>query len=372
MALSLGCENMRKRIANAILDPFRSRSSGSGSPVGCDITDTQIFLSKAKGRKSATLSRHSLDGEEPGSDAWWKSLSVALAKLVREYSLSGNDVVFCPPPFAALTNTVKLASMPQAELCNAAMWQLAKEMDVTASGLTCDVLAASGDRRSPDSNEIEVLAFAAQTPILCRIADTLQNQGLRPAAVDGRGCANARGLTTVHVGQGGLQEDILVALNFKRDCVELSIIRHGEPRLYRRLTRGEDWFDSIMAKRLKVTPQQVAEVTANPDQSLVDSYGQTISPKHLNDAASQSLALYGQELARELVMTIRHHMTVTHDGWPNIGFIQGPEQFATLGEVISGHCGIEFHADGQTPDGPWRCAIGLAHYFQTDAVKEVA
>ena len=334
---------MSIHLAGGVLSQVRRPQRVEGLPIGCAVLPGVIHLvqfQKQGGRVLAAT--HPLPGSEIGSEEWWSGLDQALTEILPDWPFAGRALVLSCPPLARAVKCLELPLMSDEEIARAAVWQLAKDLNVQAGDLTCQALSLKGILKEEPANKLEAITFSAPTRTLCRLADVMVAHGLEPVAIDDPLCAMARGIDAGSLQAGSPKDDTLVIVEMAGPESLLAIVRGGDLRLVRRIGLGVAAFDQNVAKRLNVDVVQARSMRLS-----------AAADPRITAAVDQAIALAGQEIARELVMTVRHHMARSCDGWPMGGILLAPEDLAPLADAIGAHVGIQFNPPLALPGAGW-------------------
>ena len=254
----------------------------------------------------------------------------ALAELIERVQPTGRRVVTAVPVGAMHFQNVRLPPMPEAELAEAARWELS--LDDGPRELRC---FNAGEVRHGEQRQMELIAMSVRQDYLEAHLAMLDGLGLVVEAIDAVPAALAR---TV-----GEQPCVMIAeLDWRGTNVVIA--RQGQIAFFKALPIGLDAIhgrSSAPAQREQPEPAGIGRLAAGAS------------------APQPGVA----ELARELALCLRYH-SVTFRG-------QRPERLVVAGvggeqpeivEALGQHTGLEVEA-ASTPGtlgASWCVAAGLA------------
>ena len=209
----------------------------------------------------------------------------------------GRQCTIALPRDEVHVQSIRLPSMPLAELCEAAAWEAANRLDVPREDLECDVLCTGAPLDRKDRQEVLVIS-AARASLEARL-ETVLDAGLRPIAVD----THFGGLARVLSRRQRRDSDTTVraVLEVGDAGSTMLMLRGADVAFCKPLPIGGRHLDEHVAERLGQDVDAVRDLRL----AMLDDAGLSVDDATAGavfDAARSVIA----QLARDAMLCLRH------------------------------------------------------------------
>lgn len=358
------------------------RFSSSIGLVGIDIGTRAIKLLQlrehGRGLRVVGAGRFDVhDADTEGGDA------VTLVEQFRGAfatgGFTGRRCVVCLPRHAIRVQSVRLPSMPDDELRQAAVWEASQRFGFDRHGMEVDLIRTGAELQGGESRD-DILLIAAPHDAINAWLEPIMAAGLRPVALETHFTALARafaGTTPVNPAQ----QRVRVVVEIGASGSTVMITRDDQIAFCKSIEVGGNQFDRAVAEHLQIDIMAARELRA---ARMAAANGHDAASV-LNDPSIQRAEydavrpLLGN-FAKEVVLCIRYYGVTFRGHPPEQLIITGGDGLEPrLGETLAEQCKIpvvyddqgallESLTDGirgvlQRPAGPsawWAVAAGLS------------
>lgn len=306
----------------------------------------------------------------------------------------GRHCVTCLDPAEISAKSVRLPSMPEADLLQAAHWEARDRLGLDPADGRLVCLRAGEVRRGTGVSE-EVLLFAAPGNALREHIEQLTCAGLRPKAIDLAPLALYRAALRSQALSAGTNAQVDIGTH----RTQLLICQQHQLMFYKYIDIGSEMLDAAIARKLGITPPEAAAIrtdlgttnsstpplpaSAGPLPGSLGGAGgaggaevPTPAPNHLRQAVLDALRPNLEELTRELDMCLRYFVVSFRGTRPEQLTLSGTMAHDSLvHEYLGGTLGLPIRAlnplsgvgtlhQQARPDrcAEWTLTTGLALY----------
>lgn len=369
---------------------FRGRFSSSYGALGIDIGSRVVKMLQLRER-SGELAVVGAASEPIPLDAEGKPDGEALSQRLRRTFVSGGffgrRCVVSLPRSEVCLQSIRLPSMPDGELLDAAKWEAAQRFDFDREAMEVSVLRTGATSRSGESRE-EVLLIAASHAAIYRYLRPVVDAGLRPLAVDVDFCAAAR-IFSRQFRRESDRDQVRVVLEIGESGATVIILRGDQIAFCKSVGGGGRELNQAVAEHLQIATKASEELRAS--RLIAARQGRSAGGAHHDDKTDRAVfeavrPILG-DLVKEVTLCLRYY-GVTFRGHPPFQLIlaggdgQEPnldqmlhegcklpvvhdDQLATL-QSLTGQIGEIFGRD-PGPPGCWAVAAGLSLRGLSDA-----
>ena len=242
--------------------------------------------------------------------------------------------------------SMKLPSMPDAELDEAVAWEAAKQMNVSRDQIRADWIRtgmiATGDEGVASREELVIVA--SHQDVLDARLEAVWNAGLRPVAVETHCSAVAR-LLSRHHRRAADSENCRTVIEVGVEGASVQILRGDQVAFCKAIDVGGRHFDELVADKLSLEVDAARELR---HARLRGDSGQTFIDPSTDRAVFEAVRPLLNECAHSVLMCLRY-AAVTFRGL-------SPEQVVLTGssgsepglaDQIATTCQIPVHLDDE-------------------------
>jgi type IV pilus assembly protein PilM len=218
------------------------------------------------------------------------------------------------PHAAVRTGAVRLPSMPDQELRQAALWEAAQRFGMDRNDLQVDFIR-TGAPAKPGENREEIMLVAVPLAVLRNCVEPLLTAGLRPVAVDTDFAALARQFSRRFRREVD-REQVRAVLQIETEDSTLMILRGDQIALCKSISIGQSHLDQAVAEHLQMERTAASELRAARlrDDTLGDATRASTDPATERATFEAMRPLVG-ELIKEVTLCLRYY-GVTFRGNP--------------------------------------------------------
>ncbi|MDP7070067.1 MAG: pilus assembly protein PilM [Phycisphaerales bacterium] len=239
----------------------------------------------------------------------------------------GRKCVVSIPRSEIWMQVARLPEMPDTELGEAVAWEAADRFGVARESLECDWI-----RTGVAQDRQEVLIVAADTLSMTRRLDPVLAAGLRPVAVD-TGFAGVARLFSRRFRRDADSGKSRAILDVGASGSMLMVLRGREISFCKPVSIGGRHIDARIAERLDLEQDAAAELR---QVRLVDESG--LDPA-TNGAVTDAARPVMAELAREVMLCLRHHNVAVRGARPEHVLLSGENASEPgLADLIEAGC----------------------------------
>ena len=323
------------------------RSSVGDVGVAFEQDEARLLqLRESAGRLRVTgaawCSLPSLEGGKRLGSEWGRVLRSA----VGSGGFAGRRCTVCLPREDVFMQSMKLPSMPDAELDEAVAWEAAKQMNVSRDQIRADWIRtgmiATGDEGVASREELVIVA--SHQDVLDARLEAVWNAGLRPVAVETHCSAVAR-LLSRHHRRAADSENCRTVIEVGVEGASVQILRGDQVAFCKAIDVGGRHFDELVADKLSLEVDAARELR---HARLRGDSGQTFIDPSTDRAVFEAVRPLLNECAHSVLMCLRY-AAVTFRGL-------SPEQVVLTGssgsepglaDQIATTCQIPVHLDDE-------------------------
>ncbi len=323
------------------------RSSVGDVGVAFEQDEARLLqLRESAGRLRVTgaawCSLPSLEGGKRLESEWGR----ALRSAVGSGGFAGRRCTVCLPREDVFMQSMKLPSMPDAELDEAVAWEAAKQMNVSRDQIRADWIRtgmiATGDEGVASREELVIVA--SHQDVLDARLEAVWNAGLRPVAVETHCSAVAR-LLSRHHRRAADSENCRTVIEVGVEGASVQILRGDQIAFCKAIDVGGRHFDELVADKLSLEVDAARELR---QARLRGDSGQTFIDPSTDRAVFEAVRPLLNECAHSVLMCLRY-AAVTFRGL-------SPEQVVLTGssgsepglaDQIATTCQIPVHLDDE-------------------------
>lgn len=335
---------------------FRGRFSTTGL-VGIDIGDRGvrlIQLSEQHGRL-LVIGAARIDAGPIGDDNGGRAahlLTEQLRSVISSGVFIGRRCVVSLPRNDIQIQAVRLPTMREEELAQAAAWEAAQRFSIERERLQCDYIRTSMLGSTQEGRE-EVLLVGAPTALITERLDPFVQAGFRPAAVDTGFSATAR-LFSRMCRREADRDNVRAILDVGYSGSIITILRGDQIAFSKAIDIGGSRFNEVVAEHLQIEHKAAAELRAariaaasrasDPVEQSENGAFDPATDRAIYEAVRPVIG----KLVKEVVLCVRYY-GVTFRGHPpkTIILTGGDAPEPHLAEVVEHGCKVQTATDDE-------------------------
>ena len=236
--------------------------------------------------------------------------------------VSGTECVIALPPSMANHHVLRLPSMEETEIKEAAAWEVADRLGIDRSMLAFDAI--------PIGRGVDVLAVAIEHAIISSLLDPLYAAGLQPTRVEPQCIAVARTLSMLHRRQSD-KATVRSVFDFGTNDSAFMVLAGDGLVFYKHLDHSGDALIEAISKHTGVTQEQ--------------AIGMLAGSKHCDETSSITRAVRDatrsthESISTDAMKCLRHYGVTNRGPLSSQTIITGSAGWNQhLGSVLSSTC----------------------------------
>jgi Tfp pilus assembly PilM family ATPase len=263
--------------------PFMNQCKGQ---IGISFQDDEVTIGQCAWKQGRyvrpTTHLIKTDPRDLCEDAWRDCINAA--------GVTGTECVIAIPPSMAHHHVLRLPTMEESELKEAAAWEIADRLGSERSLLAIDAM--------PIGTGGDVLAVAIEQPKIADLLDPLYAAGLRPTLVEPQCVAVARTLSMLHRRQSD-QATVRAVFDFGVNDSAFMVLAGDCLMFYKHLDHcGNSLIDAI-ARHTGVTQEQATGMLAGSKCSGEES--------NISRAVRDATRTTHEAMATDAMKCLRHY-----------------------------------------------------------------
>ncbi len=360
---------------------FNGRLGSSGF-VGIDIGARNIKMLQLRERHGELKVVGAARFDAPAQDATPDQITARWQHALSSGGFTGRSCVVSIPREIMHVQAVRLPSMDDNELREAARWEAAQRFNLEHDGLVADYIRTGATLQGKEIRE-EVLLFAAEAEAVRRIVQPIIDVGLRPIAIDVSAAALGRTFSR-RARREKDQQDTRAVLEVGYGGSTVLILKGNQIAMCKAIELGGQQFDRAVAEHLQVDVDSAADLRKTRLRHAASSHDGEDDAMTVDQSTERAVfeairPLMGN-LARELTMCMRYYGVTFRGAAPKHVLLAGGESTEPrLGEVIAEACNVTVLDDDEIhtlasllaevraklgkaagSPGDWAVAVGLS------------
>jgi len=334
---------------------FPGRFSTSIGLVGIDIGASAIKLLQLREHGgglrvvgAGKVDRHDTQPPTGDTDAIIEQLRGAFAAG----GFTGRRCVVSLPRTEIRVQSVRLPSMPEEELRQAAVWEASQRFGLDRNAMEVDIIRTGAELQGGENRE-EVLLIAAGHEQIHAWLEPLIAAGLRPVAMETHFTALAR--TFSHRDPGTVSNpEVRVVVDVGASGSTVMILRGDQIAFCKPIAIGGADFDRAVAEHLRIDIVAARELRAARIAAAIGQNDGIETDPSIERAGYDAVRPLLATFAKEVVLCTRYYGVTFRGHPPQRLILTGGDGFEPrLAETLEDHCKIPASHDGDGSTLDW-------------------